>query len=213
MYNFRRLPVPVVFVMAMLLSAAFGPYALADSYQLTTVSTSFRSNFYGIDGAGDFTVNRGQRQICGTLANVSSCFETFYAGSSIPVYASTAPVLAWDNGSPCTPVLTGFTIASGLCNGAHFLAAGTYQLPDTSELRGIWAGPNPDLLLSLVSYGSIDGGYMNSRGDAVFVDGLDNILVFADDLSTTVTPEPASILLLSTGVLSLAGSMRRRLRR
>ena len=188
--------------------------ALADTYQLTTITNSQSATFYGIDNQRNVTVQYSGRGTCGGVATFGLCYQTLYTGSGDEVFSLTPPTLQWDNGTICRPNLSGFSITGGLCNGAHFLAAGIYILPDSSLLRGIWGGPNPDLFADLLSLGTIDGGLMNALGDAVFIDGLENTLVFAQDLSsqqisTTLTPEPSSFLLLVTGVLASAASLRR----
>ena len=51
---------------------------------------------------------------------------------------------------------------------------------------------------------------MNSLGDIVFNDESNEYWYEAVDLSTAVTPEPGSLLLLATGILALAAVARRR---
>jgi hypothetical protein len=68
---------------------------------------------------------------------------------------------------------------------------------------GVWDGPGPaDLLLAGASF---DGGFVNARGDAVFVDGLSDELIFARDL----TPETGISGYVRYGCLVLIAALRR----
>ena len=205
---------PILLTFPLLLLPLASTTARADSYQLTTIAASQSATFYGIDDLQNFTVQYSGRSTCGGAATTSGlCYQTLYTGSGAEVFSTLPPPLHWDNGASCLPALPGLSVASGLCNGSHFLAAGTYPLPGNDFLRGVWAGPNPNLFTDLISTGSIDGGLMNALGDAVYIDGINNTLVFAQDLSTTnltaVTPEPSSLLLLAMGILASARTFRR----
>jgi hypothetical protein len=72
----------------------------------------------------------------------------------------------------------------------------------------VWAGPDNDL--TLLSNGTFDAGFINSNGDAVFIDGFDDTLVFADDVTTKPIPEPAGWLLLGTGGIICLSALRRK---
>src|SRR5579871_2101828 len=134
--------------------------ALADSYNVTVITHTQDEGFYGIDANGDFTVNvSNQAQQfagCGGV-QFNPCYETFYFGQSQPVISTAPPLLAWDNGSPCTPsVSPGMGVSKGLCNNGHEIYGGFYN----GEIQGVWTGQDPlaDLLLK---YGSFDGGFIN----------------------------------------------------
>jgi PEP-CTERM motif len=113
-------------------------------------------------------------------------------------------VLAFDNGTTYSIGLdasfTPQTTANGICNNGHEIFGafvngfGVFDGPDTSDK---FFG------------GTFDGGFINANGDAVFIDGHDDELIFAQDLTTASTPEPSSLFLLGTGCLSLLGTLRR----
>ena len=102
-----------------------------------------------------------------------------------------------------------------VCNNGHEIFGGYYfppvpnpSLPNDGELQGVWTGPN--VTTDYLGPESFDGGFINSRGDAVFIDGLDDDLIFALDDTTSAVPEPASLILLATGCLSSLVLSRRR---
>jgi hypothetical protein len=180
--------------------------AKADTYQVTVVEHTQSENFLGIDDKGDFVINdNGTNAIkCGELPG-DPCFEVFLVGQS-PFFTTTAPVLAFDSGTPCTVVLDASfppqLAAPGVCNNGHEIF-GFF----TGTIQGVFDGPDvSDLILSP---GTFDGGFINANGDAVFIDGIADELIFAQDLSTASTPEPSSLLLLGTGCLSILGTLRR----
>ena len=219
--QFPSVRIAQAIVSAALLLLVAAPCASADTYSLTTVRHTQSENFIGIDTAGDFSINVFDSfsfpgANCGGTVNPHSCFETFYAGSSSPVFTTSAPALAFDNGSTCKPAVgTGFFSVNGICNNGHYILSAILDLSGGTEIHGIWGGPNPDPIADLLGSGMIQGGFMNSLGDAVFINSLNDTLVFADDLSTdapstTVTPEPSSLLLLATGGLTLFGALKRR---
>jgi hypothetical protein len=195
------------------LAAAASP-AHADSFTVTTVSYSHNESFVGIDSAGDFVVNVTNtlsyfNPTCGGVAvsPYTQCFETFYVGQSSPVFSTTVPNLTYDNGTPCTPNAGGsYLVLNGRCNNGYEIFGG-YSGPT----RGVWAGNDP--ILSFLNHGSFDGGFINSSGDAVFLDGLDNTLIFVENTTPNPIPEPASWLLLGSGAIAFVGALRRKANR
>jgi hypothetical protein len=133
------------------------------------------------------------------------CYEVFLFGQS-PFFSTTAPALAFDNGTRCTIVLDASfapqASTSGVCNNGHEIF-GTF----TGTLFGVFDGPDvSDLILGATTF---DGGFINANGDAVFIDGFADELIFAQDLTTAATPEPGSLLLFGTGCLTILGTLRR----
>jgi len=202
---------PAALFTALVLAVAASSSALADSYDVKTVAFSQSESFVGIDASGNFTVNitntlYGMHPTCGGVAvsPFSQCFETYYTGQTNPVFSTSAPSLIYDNGYACTPSPGGqYDVFSGRCNEGFEIFGG-----ESGSTRGVWIGP--DQTFSLLLTGSFDGGFINSNGDAIFIDGLDDTLVFADNVTTNPIPEPASWLLLGTGAIIFAGALRRK---
>jgi hypothetical protein len=171
-------------------------------------------SFLGIDAKGDFVVTFGN-PFANPCGGDGSCFATYYVGQSSPVLSTSPPALTYDNGSPCTPIVPrGMVVSNAVCNSGHEIYGGEYfppvpnpNLPNDGEIRGIWFGPN--LMTDYLGPESFDGGFINSRGDAVFIDGLDNTLDAVFGLPPVPTPEPGSLILFGTGCLALLGRLRR----
>ncbi|HKR28416.1 MAG TPA: PEP-CTERM sorting domain-containing protein [Acidobacteriaceae bacterium] len=171
--------------------------AHADTYKIYDLGDANGFNVYGIDTAGAVVISDN-------LAG-----PTYYTWANGAIINSlTVPVLAYDNGTPCSPVLSpGMTLIPGTktsCNNGREVFGGEYM----GTNMGIYTGSNPtDFLRS----GTADALVLNASGDFAWTDGLHEENFEAIDLSTAMTPEPNSFILLGTGLFAALGTMRRRL--
>lgn len=181
----------------------------ADTYTLRIVANTEDGSFVGVTTANTFVVDESDHAmlvgLCGSMSAGPQCFATYYGGGTTPVFSLTAPTLTYDNGSPCTPTITNFSVLHGACNNGHEIFGGEFN-NGSLDVRGVFTGPDP--ILNFLEAGSFDTGFINASGDSVFIDGLNDTLVFAEDLSTLATPEPAPLALLCTGALLLWISVR-----
>jgi hypothetical protein len=181
----------------------FPVLARADIYQILALQTDNNHNLYGIDTAGDVVISTGSSDCLALGPAVGFCYETFVNGvfSSL---SATVPSLAYDNGTPCVPSLPPgtFSFLRGVCNNGREAFAS--DIPN----RGLYTGPDPvaDFLHGPLA----DTIFLNASGDIAFSDSLNEEIYEAVDLSTDVTPEPNTLVLLATGVLGATGALRRR---
>jgi hypothetical protein len=174
----------------------------ADTYQIVGLGID-NVQFYGMDDSGHVVLYASFFS-CGDPSQ--GCYEDFLNG--LPVgRTSVAPTYTWDyaagtcvfpqpNSVPCTISDNGRT-------------AGIAVLQPFEDTLFVYSGSNPPQLL--VTAHGIGGIFaMNGVGDIVFDNQNVDEWYEAVDLTTAPIPEPASILLLGTGAIALAGMSLRR---
>ena len=182
--------------------------ARADTYQILALQTDNNHNLFGIDTAGDVVISTGSSDCLPLGSAVAFCYETF-VGGVLSSLSTTIPSLAFDNGTPCVPSLPlgVFAFIHGVCNnGREAFESGPQG--SGSPPAGLYTGPDPvaDFLHGPIA----DTIFMNASGDIAFSDSLQEEIYETVDLTTDATPEPSTLVLMTTGLLGAAGAARRR---
>jgi hypothetical protein len=191
-----KIPTILALLALVALIVAAPSHAQADTYQIYNLGSDQGYSFYGMNDTGLAVIENSS---CGN----SGCYYSFLDGTSTGT-SFTAPTLIDDNGSSCTPAVpAGASVEHGTCNGSF--EAFTGFLTPGQVHPNICVGP---------TYQDIFNGgegllYINGLGNIVFDDHFTDQWYEALD-DTAVSPEPSSLLLLSTGVLALAITLRRR---
>jgi hypothetical protein len=178
--------------------------ANADTYTVYNLGEANFNNVFGIDTAGAVVIFNAN---CGN-PGVVNCYTTYVQGIVVGVSA-TAPSLTYDDGTSCS-VPSGFAFAGGapglaVCNNGR-TGFGSRFNPN-GDPAGIYTGPLSDLTL-VQPFGSTDKLVLNGSGDFAWTDGIDEDIFEAVD---TTVPEPSTVLLVESGLISLIGALRRRL--
>lgn len=200
----RAVLLPLVFLLVFTLHSQ----ARADTYLLFSLGPDQGGYgaVQGIDDAGDVYI---AQEFC---VGGQSCWDVYdpqlilQGSADRPSY--TLPLstpIDTDNGTPCSPAPFA---AYGRCNNGY-----EAYLESLTVGTAIFTGPDdtdPLPIAPQADYAQII--LINSFGDIAFTNTRLEENYEAYDLTSRQTPEPNTFVFMATGILGLAGAVRRRLR-
>jgi hypothetical protein len=191
-------------IVTLALSVSSKP-VFADSYTIVALGDDSGRGIYGIDTTGDVVIWGGNS--CGQMAY--TCYTTYDNGIAISD-TSTAPTLAYDDGTSCGSTPAGYNASKIVCNNG-WIGLGALYNPN-GDPNGVYIGLGSDI--NMMQSGSADQVFLNSVGDLAWTDGQSEEMYEAIDNSTTAqTPEPRSLLLIGTGFFLFFAALRRKANR
>ncbi len=156
-------------------------------------------SFAGLTGTGAVVLDFAPPD---SLCGGATCYFSFLDGVSQGV-SSTEPTLASDyNATPCSAPPCSATSNGRTASIAFEPDHITEDLLVSSEVA------SPQLVLQ--SHGFTGDLVIDAFGDIIYDNGLSDEWVEAIDTTPAATPEPSSLLLLSTGALFIFAFSRRR---
>lgn len=183
-------------------------FAVADTYTIYNIGSDDSGSLYGIDDSGNLVI----RSFDGCAPSVSHCFDTYHDGVLVST-TSSAPSLAFDNGTPCATSPPGLAASDEVCNNGRVGFAA-----NNGGSRGIYTGvASSPLELPLTGFVSVDGDLLDALGDFAWDNGAADELYeayddTAHDSDPPAVPEPSTLLLMGSGVAVLTGTLRSRFR-
>jgi hypothetical protein len=186
---------------------AFNMRAFADTYQFFEgIANTNEGSIYGIDSAGTMVISFFNSDKCNPyLPNI--CYGVYIDGL-FSYTTATPPALNYDDGTLCATPAGFKDVATTVCNNGRVVFGSRFN--PNGDPDGLYVGPYSDPQRIAFLEPNTPSLFLNSAGDFAYANGTFEILIFALDLTTHQTPEPTSLLLLSTGVLGLIGVARRK---
>jgi len=199
----------------LLLALALPTAAFANSIDFSNLGGTLKGSNAGLSlGGSTLIVAKGPNiLLTGDLGTVSFSTGALSSGSLAMggTFAAGGTFTITGNGTSGIPngVIFNGTFSGPVTWSMITLANGTHNYTLTGALTGTWFNGTPVVGASVQLTLNTGLGFFN--GSATLSSG--NTEITGNGLPLTVVPEPASITLFGTGLLSLVGMMRRKLKR